>query len=81
MTGSDWNDDLRVQHDLETKITEFDYENYLNPVLLEGVDTNSANFRDLVRSLNFLAKTKYEKHQDDKEAFSSMMNVLSGLNA
>ena len=72
---------MRVQHDLETKITEFDYENYLNPALLEGVDTTSDNFRDLVRGLNFLTKTKYEKLQEDKEAFSEMMGVLAGLSA
>jgi hypothetical protein len=81
LTGTDWNSDLRTQHDLETKITEFDYENYLSPALLEGVDTNSAEFKNLVRSLNLLTKTKYEAHQANKKAFSSMMGTLSGLNA
>ena len=64
-----------------SKITEFDYENYLSPALLEGVDTNSAEFKNFVRSLNLLTKTKYEAHQANKKAFSAMMGTLSGLNA
>ena len=81
LTGSDWNSDLRVKFDQETKITEFDYENYLNPALLEGVDTQTEEFKNFVRSLNFMSKTKYEQHQQNKKNFSSMMSVLAGLNA
>lgn len=45
LTGKEWHiyDDL--DHDPETKITEFDYEKYLNPKLLEGVDTKSEAFK------------------------------------
>ena len=81
LTGKDWNSDLRVKFDQETKITEFDYENYLNPALLEGVDTQTEEFKNFVRALNFMSKTKYEKHQDNKKKFSSIMSVLAGLNA
>mmetsp|Transcript_24626 Transcript_24626/g.30697 ORF Transcript_24626/g.30697 Transcript_24626/m.30697 type:complete len:213 (+) Transcript_24626:488-1126(+) len=62
LTGEDWHADARVKTDNETKITEFDYENYLSPTLLEGVDTNTDEFKDFVRTLNFVTKTRYEAH-------------------
>lgn len=34
MTGAEWNAHNKVELDPETKITEFDYENYLNEDLL-----------------------------------------------
>ncbi len=39
LTGQKYFADSRVKTDSETKITEFDFENYLNSDLLEGVDT------------------------------------------
>jgi len=66
LTGKDWYWDVRIVTDPEQKITEFDYEKYLNPALLEGVDTSAPEFKDLVRTLNFVTKTQYEKHQADK---------------
>ena len=47
--------------DEETKITEFDYENYIDPVLLKDVDTNDPDFKNLIRALNFFSRTQYEK--------------------
>jgi len=79
LTGEDWYAYSEVDTDLETKITEFDYEKYLNPKLMEGVDTKSSEFKDFVRKLNFLSKTKYEAHQMKKEKFSELQNVLAGL--
>jgi len=29
---------------------------------MEGVDTNSSEFKDFVRKLNFMTKTRYEAH-------------------
>ena len=49
LTGEDWYADARIQHDLETKITEFDYEKYLNPTLLKDVDTSTEEFKEIVR--------------------------------
>ena len=34
LTGRDWHDDAGIKFDEETKITEFDYENYIKPELL-----------------------------------------------
>ena len=41
LTGSNWNDDAMASVDEEHKITEFDYEKYLNPELLKNVDTST----------------------------------------
>lgn len=40
--------------DEEKKITEFDYENYIDPQLLQGVDTSSESFKKAIRLMNFL---------------------------
>ena len=55
MTGKDWYDDAQVMIDNETKITEFDYENHIDPNLLKTIDTNSKEFKQLVRVLNLFS--------------------------
>lgn len=55
LTGDDWYADSRFRLDKETKITEFDFENYLNPTLLKGVDTTTPEFKEFVRKLNFVS--------------------------
>ena len=64
LTGQDWHSDAQVRDDKEVKITEFDYENYLSPALLKNVETDSAEFKDLVKMLNYSTKTQYEGLQD-----------------
>ena len=63
LTGEDYFSDSSVRTDLEQKITEFDYEKYLNADLLEGVDTQSDDFKMLVRRLNYSTKTRLEALQ------------------
>lgn len=53
-------DDLKF--DPETKITQFDYENYLNNDLLDKVDVEDPDFKHLVKLLNFHSKTRLEAH-------------------
>jgi len=65
--------------DAETKITEFDYENYIHPDLLKNVDTDSKDFKRLVRGLNLSTNTEYERLQANKAAFSKLMPLLAGL--
>jgi len=72
LTGEDWYSDARIAHDLETKITEFEFEKYLNPTLLKDVDTNSDEFKEIVRSLNYISKTRYEALQYKKKNFSKL---------
>ena len=62
LTGKDWDAYADLEFDPETKITEFDYENYLNPELLKNIDTNTDEFKQFVRALNFTTKTQYEQH-------------------
>ncbi len=45
LTGKSWYDDVHVGHDEEKKITEFDYEEWLTPEELEGIDTRSNDFK------------------------------------
>jgi len=81
LTGEDWHAHSRVNTDSETKITEFDYENYLNPALIKDMDTSSPEFKEFVHQLNFLTKTKYEAHQEKKNQFAKLQQVLAPLNA
>ena len=64
ITGSNWHDDAHVKFDEETKITEFDYEKYLNPEILKNIDTNDPKFKEVIKMLNYTTKTKYEKLQE-----------------
>jgi len=42
--GKDWYDDIDVEHDLEHKITEFNYEKFINPQILRHIDTKDPQF-------------------------------------
>ena len=77
----DWDSFTKLDFDSETKITEFDYENYLNPQLLANVDTKTDEFKQFVRALNFTTKTRYEQHLDNKKKFSELLVVLAGLDS
>ena len=80
LTGADWFAKDYVEFDKETKITEFDYENYLHPDLLSRIDTSTPEFKNLVKHLNFNTKTQYEKHKIAQEKFSKFMGLISCLN-
>ena len=62
MVGKDYYDDCGAfPFDFEHKITEFDYEKYLNPSLLKRVeDQESEKFLNFVRARNFVTKTAHE---------------------
>lgn len=68
-----------MKEDREFKITEFDYENYLDPELLKNVDTKTESFKDFIRLLNFTSKTRYELLQEQKQSFKELMPHLRGL--
>lgn len=53
LTGRNWYDDSRMTVDPEHKITEFDYENHINPILLDKERTQDPEFKKIVRMLNF----------------------------
>ena len=54
------------------KFVYFEFEKYLNPTLLKDVDTNSDEFKEIVRSLNYISKTRYEALQYKKKNFSKL---------
>ena len=45
ITGKDWHEMDKIEVDHETKITEFDYENYIHKGALKDIDTNSESFK------------------------------------
>lgn len=77
--GRNWYDDARVITDKEYKITEFDYENYIDPKLLNKDIVNSNDFKKLVKILNIFSKTEYERLQESKESYKDIMPLLRGL--
>ena len=79
MTGRDYFEDANVALDREEKITEFNYEDFLNPELLKGIDTESDDFKLFIKTLNFYSKTRIEKLEQDKEIFRELMPMLAGL--
>lgn len=80
ITGQDWNADELLEIDGEKKITEFDYENYIHPLLLKKVNTKSPDFKQTIRYLNLTSKTKHEAFQEMKKKFSELMPLLNTLN-
>ena len=79
LSGSNWYSDARTLIDNETKITEFDYENYFDPQLLPKDATNSKEFKRLIKVLNLFSLTQHEKLQESKESFKNLMPLLRGL--
>ena len=64
--GAEYDQFNKLLFDPEEKITEFNYENFLSPETLKGMDTQSDEFKHYVRTLNFNSKTKYELHCDQQ---------------
>jgi hypothetical protein len=65
--------------DKEDKITEFNYENFIPKHILQTMDTESSEFKNLVKKLNLYSRTAYEKHQDNQKQFRQLMPILSRL--
>jgi len=59
--GVNWNHFEGLNFDEEIKITEFNYENHIPEIFLAQKDvTQSENFKDMIKVMNLLQKTKYE---------------------
>jgi hypothetical protein len=61
LTGTNWYTDSTTVIDQETKITEFDYENFFDQQLLTKNATDSKEFKRLIKVLNLFTKTQHEK--------------------
>jgi len=46
---------------------------------LQGVDTQSEDFKRLIKVANFNSRTEYEQHQDNKAQFQKLMPVIADL--
>ena len=79
ITGKTFTSDLFLDIDKETKITEFDFEKYINPALLQRVETQNDKFKNFVKMNNFLTKTRYEQLQEDKKNFTNSTDILASL--
>lgn len=55
--GKSWDHYEGVNFDTEEKITEFNYEQYIDKHLLAGMDTQSQEFKDMVKGLNLQMRT------------------------
>lgn len=60
--GREWNHFDGVIFDPEEKITEFNYENYINPHILKTMDTHSQEFKRMIKIMNLENKTAFEQH-------------------
>ena len=79
MFGKDWHAYENLMIDEEKKITQFDYEEFLPTGYLNAVDTESEEFKNLIKELNFTSKTTYEQHQSNKEIFRKLMPFMATL--
>jgi hypothetical protein len=77
--GKSWDHYEGVTFDSEEKITEFNYEQFIDKHLLEGVDTQSQEFKDTIKILNLQSRTAIEQHDDNKESFKKLMPILTTL--
>ena len=67
--GAKWDKYDHINFDTEEKITEFNYENYINKHILKQFDTKSEDFKNLLKSLNLSMNTEYEQHKKNQEKF------------
>ena len=64
---------------MEEKITEFDYEKYMNPELIKNLDTKSSEFKAMIKLANYMSKTSEEEHADKQKHFGKLAPILAGL--
>lgn len=78
--GKDWHHYDNLDYDPEQKITIYNYEKHLSPLLLERLDTESPEFKKQIKMMTILSKTEYEQHMELKNKFRELMNTLAFLN-
>lgn len=48
---------------------------------MENIDTDSVQFKELIKALNFESRTNIETHSDNQEKFKKMMPLFASLTA
>jgi hypothetical protein len=77
--GLEWDHFKHLMFDDEDKITEFNYENFIPAPLLKTMDTDSKDFKMMIREINMTNKTQYEQHMENQEKFKNLMPAMSVL--
>ena len=77
--GRSWFFNYGQVMDDEEKITEFNYENFIPAEVLARYDTNSDDFKEMIRLMNINSKTQMEQSEADKAEFRKLMPALSCL--
>ena len=81
LTGANWYSDSTTITDPENKITEFEYENYIDPQLFPKGSSGQPEFKRLIRVLNLFSQTEHERLQDNKTRYGDVMPLLRSLSA
>ena len=69
MFGEEWDSFTGMLLDKEDKVTEFNYEHHIPKHILNTLDTQSEDFKQVLKEMNFNTKTRFEQHKENKEAF------------
>lgn len=77
---AEWDQFDGLLFDPEEKITEFNYEKFIPAPLLKTMDTQSDDFKNLIKKMNFSQKTQYERHRMNQQMFRELMTITSKLN-
>jgi len=56
--GMSWDEDLYTEVDSEFKITEFNYEDFIHKDVLESINTDSEEFKQMIKYMNITTKTR-----------------------
>jgi hypothetical protein len=79
MFGEEWHAYDNAFLDTQKKVTEFDFENFFPAGFLKHQNTESDEFKRMVRELNFDSKTDLEQHQANQQLFRGLMPFMSQL--
>lgn len=77
MFGKPWHAFEKLERDEEKKVTIFDYENFFPEGFLKCYDTESEEFKEIIKKLNYYSFTEYEAHQENKKYFSKLMPFMA----
>lgn len=61
-------------------MTEFNYEKFFPSAMLKNVDTESEEFKLIIKVKNWNEKTAFEQHKENQALFKLMMPLFRTLN-
>lgn len=66
-------------YDPEEKITEFNYENFIPPLMLAQYDVQSEEFKEMIKLMHLTTRTKIEQHKFNQQQFRELMPTIATL--